>query len=83
MSEDRYRLPTFHDLVRTEGEQKIATIIGSTPGQVRQYRAGINPLNVDHLYALIQAFGSNWVVGAILKIGEKRAKNRAKTRAKK
>ena len=77
----KYQMPDLHDLIKTEGLQDVADTLGTTIGQLKQYRAGVNPLNIDHFYALSMRYGSSWIVGAIIRIGEKRV--RARNRPKK
>ncbi len=68
-------IPDLHGLIKAEGEQAVADTLGTTIGQLRQYRSGANPLNIDHLYRLSTVYGSGWIVGAVLRIGGKRAKD--------
>tara|TARA_R100001163_G_C5064646_1_gene202302 strand:- start:1626 stop:1847 length:222 start_codon:yes stop_codon:yes gene_type:complete len=68
---DKY-LPDLHGLIKAEGEQAVADTLGTTVGQLRQYRAGVNPLTIDHLYRLSIVYGSSWIVGTVIRIGAKR-----------
>lgn len=62
----------LHTLIRTEGIQKIADVLGVTERCLVDLRRGEHPLTVDDFYTLGRKYKEFDVMGTISRIGSKR-----------
>ncbi len=62
----------LHTLIRTEGIQKIADILGITERCLVDLRRGEHPLTVDDFYTLRKKYSDFDALATITRIGAKR-----------
>ena len=68
----------LHELIKIEGEKKVAEALGVTVGSLRNKRSGQRPLTIDDLFSLVRSFGSTFDVdGTVRRIGERRHARRS------
>ena len=70
----------LHELIKTYGEDDVASELGITTGSLRNKRSGQRPLTIDDLFLLVRRYGYTFdIESTITRIGGKRY-SRAKGR---
>jgi len=74
-------LRDLHALTRSEGHDRVAKKAGINSRSLKDYRAGITPITVDHLFALAAAYPPDVergfdVAATVARIGKVRARRR-------